>query len=450
MTNHFRRLCMTLIVLLLGLLTIATPVRASELLQKRPANLTIEPLKSLVTGDHPTIVVHLTTELDKPIPNQPIIIQVDGKRKTQGKTDSRGTAHILLKYKFSAGTYRVQAIYPGITSIGVNSAVAEMDMVIEPARLAIYTVPPTPGVAFKLNGQSYLSDKDGVVNVEVKTSGNYSMEVLPIDQDKLPSNVRMEFARWNDNVFTAKRQVHLPRNRRLEVGFTVNYQVDQMFYDSEGALVDPTRISSLTLRGAGATFKFDKAGPVWLPANRLTRRIGERLQSEEILYYFRDVTIDGANVINKSEQRFRIRPDDVWPVQVLLYSARFSARDAMFHFATGKGIELTYPDGHKEEFLFTSPSAEIVIPSLARGSYSARIIGAGGSAPPTPTHLSRDQDIELLIFSYLDMGVLFATGALIALTLLFLGRPYIVAQVRDWVARRIPARRSIQPVVRSN
>ena len=445
MTTSFQRRLIIFVTLLLGLLTVATPVHAGELSQRKPANLTIDPLKPLVTGDHPTIRVHLTAEFGKPIPNQPIMVLVDGVRKAQARTDSRGIAVVTLKYKFAAGTYKVQAIYPGILSIGLNRATAEVDMLVEAAKLAIYTVPPTPGVVFRLNDQTYTTDEKGEVHLEVNLSGRYSLEVLPIDEDKLPSNVRMEFGRWNDNIFTPKRQIYLPRTRRLEAGFTVNYQVDQIFYDSEGALVDPARISSMTIRGSGATFTFDKAGPVWLPANRLNRRVGDRLESEEILYYFRDVTIDGASTINKSEQRFRIRPDDVWPIQVLLYSARFSARDAMFNRPIGKGIELTYPDGSKREFLFDSGEAELVISSLARGSYSARVIGAGGSAPPTPTHLSRDQDIELLVFSYLDMGVLFGAGLVVSLGLLLLGRPYLLTRATAFGSRIIPGRRRVEP-----
>ncbi len=34
----------------------------------------------------------------------------------------------------------------------------------------------------------------------------------------------------------------------------------------------------MTIRGVGTTFTFEKAGPIWLPANRLTGRIGERLE----------------------------------------------------------------------------------------------------------------------------------------------------------------------------
>jgi hypothetical protein len=187
----------------------------------------------------------------------------------------------------------------------------------------------------------------------------------------------------------------------------------------------------MTIRGIGNTYTMDGAGPVWLPSNRLTRRVGERLESQEIVYYFRDVTIDGANVINRSEQRFHIQPNDTWPIQVLLYSVRFTASDAMFHFPIGKGIELTYPDGHVEKFMFKPGSAEITIPSLARGSYSAKIIGAGGSAPPTPMHLSRDQDAELLMLSYLDIALIVGIPLAIALAFFFIGRPYWLRIVRQ-------------------
>lgn len=430
MKNSFIRLFSLLVATLFALLTFTTPAYASEALLRRPANLTLEPLPPLTVGEHPTIVAHLTTEYGQPILNQPIIIFIDGQRKAEGRTDSRGIAAITLRYKFEAGTYRVLAVYPGIISIGVNRATAELGMVVEPARAAIYTVPPVPGLLFTLNGQTYEADENGIANIAVDTSGVFTLEVLPIDEKTLPSNIRMEFARWNDNVFTQKRQVYFPRDRRLEVGFTVSYQVNQEFFDTTGSPVDPSRIDSLTVRGVGNTFTFDKAGPIWLPANRLTRRVGERLESEEILYYFREIIVDGANVVNKSEQRFRIRPDDVWPVQVLLYSAHFSAKDAMFRFPIGKGIELTYQDGHKEEILFDSEAAEVVVPGLARGSYSARIIGAGGSAPPTPVHLSRDQNVELLMLSYLDIALILGIPLVIALVFFFIGRPYWIRIIR--------------------
>jgi len=435
MTISIRYAVVTLTVAFLSLLSSTMPVYAqgsnhSALQGRKPANLLIEPLKPFVLGDHPVINVQLTAEFGAPIPNQPIIIMVEGVRKAEGRTDSRGVASIPLRYKFAAGTYHIKAIYPGIVSIGVNRATAEADIIIEPAKVAIYTVPPVPGVKFKLNHKIYTSDENGIVELAVNTSGVYTLEVLPIDEDNLPSNTQLEFARWNDNVFTANRRVYFPRARRLEAGFIVNYQMDQIFYDTTGEPVDPARVSSMIIRGIGNTYTLDGAGPVWLPSNRLTRRVSERLESQEILYYFRDVTIDGANVINRSEQRFHIRPNDTWPIQVLLYSVRFTARDAMFHFPIGKGIELTYPDGRMEKFFFDSNNAQIMIPSLARGSYSAKITGAGGSAPPTPIHLSRDQDVQLLMLSYLDIALIIGIPLSIALAFFFIGRPYWLRVVR--------------------
>ena len=102
----------------------------------------------------------------------------------------------------------------------------------------------------------------------------------------------------------------------------------------------------------------------------------------------------------------------------------------MFRFPIGKGIELTYPDGHMEEFFFDAENAEVVITGLARGSYSARIIGAGGSAPPTPVHLSRDQNIELLMLSYLDIALIIGIPFIIALAFFLIGRPYWVRIIR--------------------
>src|SRR5512145_865382 len=104
MKTSFQRFTLLLFVLL-SFFAMATPVHARGMAPlRKPANLAIEPLKRFVTGDHPTIVVHLTAEFGQPIPNQPIILLVDGVRKGEGRTDSRGIAAITLKYKFPAGT----------------------------------------------------------------------------------------------------------------------------------------------------------------------------------------------------------------------------------------------------------------------------------------------------------------------------------------------------------
>ena len=437
-----RRLFVTFIFIFLSLFQFITlaqagasqgmlqPAQATPPPQVKAANVTLDLLKPFALGDHPTIVAHLTTQFGDPIPNQSIIIFVDGKRKATGLTDSAGLATIILKYKFSAGQYHIKALYEGVYVLSLPAASAETEMVIETAKATIRTIPPMAGIKFSFDGQIYTSDEKGFVSFEVKDSGSYVLKVLPVDAKLLPPNVTMEFSRWNDNIFTATRQVYFPRVRALQAGFVFNYLVNQIFYDTTGALVDSARISSMTLKGLGHLYTFDRAGSIWLPANRLTRRIGEQLESQNILYYIKDIQIDGANVINKSQQSFHIKADDVWSINVLLYSIRFASRDAMFHFPIGTGIELTYPDGHTKEFFFDSAKSEIEISSLARGSYSATVISRGGSAPPTSIHLSRDQDVELLVLSFLDMGIIFGVPLTLALILFFIGRPRLLRALR--------------------
>jgi hypothetical protein len=57
----------------------------------------------------------------------------------------------------------------------------------------------------------------------------YTLEILPIQEDALVPNARLEFTRWNDNVFEPVRELYLPRTRPLEAGFALHYQVDQVF-----------------------------------------------------------------------------------------------------------------------------------------------------------------------------------------------------------------------------
>src|SRR5215204_5047284 len=167
MTISFKHFLLALIITVVSLFNSTDAAYAGERLQGKNANLTIEPLAPFVIGDHPTITVQLTAEVGQPIPNQPIFILVDGIRKAEGKTDSRGIASITLKFKFPAGTYHVQAIYPGIISIGLPRATAEAGMIIEPARTAIYTVPPVPNASFKLNNKIYTADENGVADIVI-------------------------------------------------------------------------------------------------------------------------------------------------------------------------------------------------------------------------------------------------------------------------------------------
>jgi len=423
---------MILLLLWISLFGFASPVHADNpnFIRLDPTKLTIDPLPILELGETPIIVVHLTGYKEVPIADQLIRVFVDGVSKGQARTDENGIVRIPLRYNFFSGTYKVTASYKGSTNQNLAPSVAETSMRVKLGQVVIQTVPRLAGIRFIFNDQTYITDENGLILLIIRESKKYRLEVLPVEEGMSGSNVKIDFERWNDNVFVPYREVYLPRSHPLEVGFILNYQVKQIFFDSDGKLVDPSRISHISMRAVGRIYNFEDTESHWLPSNRLARRIGEHLESHDILYYIRNVTIDGVNVINKSEQRFEVHPDDVWPIHVLLYSASFTARDVIFQDPIGKGIKLEYPDGRHEEFFFDDKNT-IDISSLARGPYRATVIGAGGSAPPTPIHLSRDLDVELRVISYLDMAIIFGIPAIIALGLLFYGRPYLLFSLRS-------------------
>ena len=401
--------------------------------QYRPTIVTIDQPEPFLLGDHPTIIVNLTTFTTREaIANQPIKIYVNDIQKATGYTDSNGVAYITLKYKFASGSYELRATFPGSPADDLEPSTDTKEMVFESSEAVIRTAPPIAGIRVSINDRIYTSDKDGVIQFEITESGMYQVEVLQIDESIFPSDVIVEFERWNDNVFVPEREVYFPRQRPLEIGFILNHAVSQNFYDSTGQLIDPSRITSISIGGVGRIYTFDGPGPFWLPSNRLVRRIGQRLESQQILYYVRNVSIDGVNVINRSEQRFYTRPQNTWPIEVLLYTIRFTGRDALFDFPIGSGIQIEYPNGQVKNFPFND-QAEVEIPSLARGRYDVSVIGARGSAPPIPVYLSRDQSVQLIVISYLDFAVIFGSPIILAIVLLFIGRPNLLITLRKLV-----------------
>jgi hypothetical protein len=403
--------------------------------QSTNTHLVVDPFQPFVVGIHPTITMRLTGQYNKPLAHQVIRVFIDGHRKAQAQTDNNGVATVVLQYVLSAGVYHLKFVYYGIPTLGLSSTTVPADMIIQPSETAIYVVPPMSGINVKFAHKIYVSDQNGKITIPVYKSGVYPVEVLPIEQDTLPSNIRVTFSRWNDEVFTAYRETYFPVKHQLEIGLLISYRVNEVFYDTSGGLVDPSRISSMSLRKLGQTFTFDQAGVTWLPSNRIVRRLGRQLENQPVVYSFKDIMIDGTNVVNQNQQRFHVRPDDTWPVKVLVYSIHFSAQDAMFHQPIGKGVRLTYPDGHTQDYSFDPTTDDIFIPSLARGTYTAQVLGSFGSAPPTPLHLSRDQDVELIVLSFKDMALIFGVPGLIALALLFIGRPHFLTS-----ALRVPRR----------
>jgi hypothetical protein len=104
---------------------------------------------------------------------------------------------------------------------------------------------------------------------------------------------------------------------------------------------------------------------------------------------------------------------------------RLNARDAVLGTSIGSRLWLQHADGRLESYAF-GPNREVALVSLPCGQYVARV-DAPGISFPQPIALSRDQAVELKVLSERDIIAGFLALAALAVGLLLIGRPRLVA-----------------------
>jgi predicted RNA-binding Zn-ribbon protein involved in translation (DUF1610 family) len=403
--------------------------------------LTFQPPNPVAVGSPAIVVLQLISSKGEPVVDQRVELFVNGESERQSRTDADGNVSITVR-RDEAGTYALSAVFKGSKAPSLGSSKAAADLVITPALIEVHTTPALPNIRFALDDQIFSSDDYGVARIEVGKAGKYHLELLPLETNS--PDIQMAFGRWSDDYFVPSREIEVPLKKPLEVGLEVSYQVSQAFIDLDGKPVQPSRVTSITLKGSnGSTFTFEDNLPHWLPAGRVIR-LNNGLEETKILYSVISVVIDGSNVVSQAQQRFYADPNDVWPVKLLLYEASFTAHDALFRFPIGTGIHVEYPDGDLQTFGFNSHQ-EHTLTGLARGIYRVTVTGAKGYAPATPIALSRNQAVDLMVFSYIDLGVLLSIGVIVALGLLFFGRPHLLRQTVTFPVRVVVKIRELRP-----
>lgn len=447
-------LTLALVVVLYSLAAINTaPAQAAPPLV--PTVLVIEPPPPSRTGEPAEVTVRLADTAGRPVADATIEGWLDGALQDKGRTDANGVALLKLPRDLPAGVYRLTAAFNGRTRDGLQPSQASTQVTINAAVLEIETIPALPSVEFALTqvtvaapgSQSapsrslFTSDKDGIARIEVTQPGTYRLEVLPWNDEE--KGIYAEFNRWGDNVFTDSREVDVSGTRRLQVGFKTSYLVSLVFVDLAGSPVDRERVTSVTLSNSiGERRTYSDFTELWLLGSRTVRR-RTGLENTEVLYSVESVQVEGANTVYRSQQRFYPAQEREWSLQLLLYSARITARDALFGFPIGSAVRLEYPDGRVEHHPF-GPNAEVTLQSLPRGDYRVSVDGPGVSFT-RPVALSRNQEVSLEVISYLDILVVLILAAAIFFGLLFAGRPYLLTGLHQLTAALAGKRRTSPP-----
>jgi hypothetical protein len=277
------------------------------------------------------------------------------------------------------------------------------------------TVPPLPHARFLVDGKTVFANAKGEVTFDlpgVKTKF-YPQHVHPQDHALGPDSVA-KFARWYG------------KHRSLTYG--INYRMTFAFRDLASNVVDSDVVTSMTLKSrTGVRTNVAKGAPVWLPGSRVVPFSGE-LVSKGIDYQVERAYVDGANVVNRAQQRFAPAKTRHLSVRLLFYSLKVSTRDALFGFPVGEAVELRYPSGRTVRRDLND--GKVTLPSLPRGTYDVKVVASGVSFT-RPVSVSRNQEVELKVVSYLDMVLAFGAMIAVAVGLLLVRRPRLVRAVKQ-------------------
>jgi hypothetical protein len=296
-----------------------------------------------------------------------------------------------------------------------------------PRPLAVRTIPAVPGVKLKLGQRVFTADRHGrftvrFVAADLKRGRTTRGLLAPmkVPNTPLPGG---GFARFE--------KLYPPKGRfsGARLALSTYFTVRPRFVDLQGSPVPPSLVSRYTLRSRhGIVLTAAHDDPVTLQRSRVVPYNGQ-LVSKPIAWSIQRVVVEGADVVNRTQQQFDpAQVGSSFRARLIFYPARFRAHDAVFGFPMGSGIVLTRPDGRRVEHAFGS-GHELVLESLPRGEYRVQVKAAGYSFE-RPVALSRAQVVDVEVISYLDVALVVVLGLGVAIGLLVARRPKLRRRLR--------------------
>jgi hypothetical protein len=315
--------------------------------------------------------------------------------------------------------------------------------------LSIQTTPPVPGAKFTFAGVTVTADPSGIATMEITPVQRLVLRDNRAEQLQIATptvdvrqGMRAQFTGWfKDGVYRAGVESQTAT-------FEFDYLTSFNFANLKGRVVAPSLMSSMQLQSSVAeTVDIESADPVWLQGTQIVTG-GNGPESKDIFYKINRVVVAGSNVVNSAQQRFVPSQQQVTTVKLLFYSARFVATDAMFGGGIGKGIDLQYPDGKVRHIPFARGHA-VTVDDLPRGDYHVTVVG-GGLRMARPVSISRNQEADLDVITFLDVAVVGIALVVLALVIFWFGlqlrrrhRGYNRRQARQARRERKAAQRPI-------
>jgi hypothetical protein len=284
------------------------------------------------------------------------------------------------------------------------------------AILELKTVPRLPGIGLRLDGVTHRTDSSGTLVIPT-FAGTHSVRLLPTTA--LPGGRTAQPDGWLGER-ALPQEITLPPGTTVEhVSFIVSRPVTVAVTDHSGRQIPPGEIDRVTLvNSLGQQFVLRSgASSIVLPLNGVVHpRTG--YVSVPVRYSVRSVLVQGGEVVHRGSQSFEANAPLPWVIKGLVFPLRIQVRDALFGFAVGRSVVLAPRFGTKRT-LELGTGHEVRVESLARGTYDLTAHGPGLGLTSVTT-LSRPQAAKVLLFSWVDVGVVlgFALVFLVGLPLL--------------------------------
>jgi hypothetical protein len=384
------------------------------------SGITLEQPQTIEMGETFILSGKVVDQDGTPVVEKQIFFSMNGEYLGQTPSDRFGKFSREFKKSLDAGIYKISADMNRENLLLDASTTTYLSVL--PTQVVVQVTPPIPDVGFMMGGSKFYTNEEGIATISLNEFGVYRLFVLDDEYDQ--PNQRIGLGRWTEEIYQPYQDIRVPTNKVIQVGLNV-FQIFSMdFVDLNGQKVDPSRVSEFTIRSLqGDTFVLKNGEPRWFPASRTARRI-TGLEETKLYYSLINVIVDGSNVVNQSQQRFYTSAGGNLTIELILYSLTVNAKDGLFGWPIGDSLLLEYPDGRSEEFPLDKKGS-VTIDSLARGTYYLLISGAKGLDNRIPVALSRDQNVNMKIITYLDITVFGISGFLFVIGLLLYGRPWL-------------------------
>lgn len=260
------------------------------------------------------------------------------------------------------------------------------------ATLRIVTVPPTAGLPIEIGDETYETNGQGILTVDLPED----IYVLAAPEFfQADGATRILFRRWKDS-WERVRSLELQRDETLSLGVIKQHPVSLTYTDYAGNPVDGNEIERadfVNSRGDWFTFSGDTAEldegngdpRAWLSANRL-RRSGAGLVSAENEYTLASVVIRGQEVVQGGRYSFTLSSEgpSEWTAPLAVFPFELEVTSLLFGMPLDTRVrlhELAAPDGPA---LYEAETIQgtAYFPQVPRGDYEVRVSGWLSRATP--------------------------------------------------------------------